>query len=150
MCMCVCFLNHQIHIDIPRMSPESLVLQPKVTEVRGLMVTPHASFHPKARHSIIIHLSVCQTVCLVSISNFFGLEILLRCTGSRMQNSVSFFSGAASNGQTPFLFVLSRCRSVLTCLCSSFFFVSLPCRFTLTYRELILLYLSFNKLLCKR
>lgn len=39
--MYVCVFNSsflpcycQIHIDIPRMSPESLVLQPKVTEVR--------------------------------------------------------------------------------------------------------------------
>lgn len=39
--MYVCLFNSsflpcycQIHIDIPRMSPESLVLQPKVTEVR--------------------------------------------------------------------------------------------------------------------
>lgn len=34
------FPNHQIHIDIPRMSPESLILQPKVTEVRGQMDLP--------------------------------------------------------------------------------------------------------------
>lgn len=35
-CMCLS-LHHQIQIDIPRMSPESLVLQPSVTEVRGRM-----------------------------------------------------------------------------------------------------------------
>lgn len=42
--------------------------------------------------------------------------------------------------------------SVLTCpllQCLFFFFLSL-CRFTLTYQELILLFLSFNKLLSKR
>lgn len=39
-CVCTCVFNLslpcycQIHIDIPRMTPESLVLQPKVTEVR--------------------------------------------------------------------------------------------------------------------
>lgn len=62
------------------------------------------------------------------------------------------------------LTVLSLCQfmrlsvlasiSFLTCLFASvFFFLSLSfslCRFTLTYRELILLFLSFNKLLCKR
>lgn len=38
-------------------------------------------------------------------------------------------------------------------VCFSVFFLSLSfslCRFTLTYRELILLFLFFNKLLCKR
>lgn len=42
--------------------------------------------------------------------------------------------------------------SVLTCpLLQCLFFFSLSlCRFTLTYRELILLFLSFNKLLSKR
>ncbi len=71
MCMCVCFLNHQIQIDIPRMSPESLVLQPKVTEVRTdgpPRVTSHASiFQPLKRMSLnhhpSIYLSVCLSVC---------------------------------------------------------------------------------------
>lgn len=43
--------------------------------------------------------------------------------------------------------------SVLTCpllQCLFFFFSLSLCRFTLTYRELILLFLSFNKLLFKR
>lgn len=52
----------------------------------------------------------------------------------------------------PFLSPSGMARSVLTCPllpCLSFFSFSL-CRFTLTYRELILLFLFFNKLLFKR
>uniref|UniRef100_A0A8C2CEN6 TBC1 domain family, member 22a n=1 Tax=Cyprinus carpio TaxID=7962 RepID=A0A8C2CEN6_CYPCA len=44
--MFVCFLNHQIHIDIPRMSPESLVLQPKVTEIFERILFIWAIRHP--------------------------------------------------------------------------------------------------------
>lgn len=33
-----CSPNHQIAIDIPRMTPESLILQPKVREVRSFEI----------------------------------------------------------------------------------------------------------------
>lgn len=57
------------------------------------------------------------------------------------------------SSRSPFLSLSVMAKSVLTCpllQCLSFFFSPSLCRFTLTYRELILLFLSFNKLLFKR
>lgn len=46
----------QIHIDIPRMSPEALILQPKVTEVRGAL----------AGESLLMPVSACDHCSLHS------------------------------------------------------------------------------------
>lgn len=78
-------LHHQIHIDIPRMSPERLVLQPRVTEVRGRMGQKRqrrislslCQQHVTQASSAQCHVSVCLSLLSVLSGLMAGSSLRL-------------------------------------------------------------------------